>query len=664
MLRGMALGRRVVLPLGLQTMLMVLLGLLLTGPVRRATGLPGSGLDEWLARSRVPALDTVSGWLSQLACTATVVSVTAVVVVALLAGSRGRLGREAAFLGGSVAAQSAVFLLVTACVERSRPAVPAMDAAPPTSSFPSGHTGAALALYGGLAVLFLLLVRSPARVPLAVTALLLPLLVGASRLYRGMHHPTDVLAGLLNGGLVLWIMWRALLADRAPSPTAAGTADGRSGASADRNAAPGVLASAAPLEPGTTDPSDRTDTEAAGPAIPASAAGTADTPGTAGAAGGDPAVVGGGAVVVFHPHLVGPATREALRAVLAEHGFHRPRFAATTVDDPGRGVAAQAVREGAALVVACGGDGTVTACAHALAGSATALAIVPCGTGNVLARNLRLPGDPVQALRTALAARPRRIDLAFAEGDGIVPTCVCAMAGIGLDAAIVAGTGRGLKRRLGWPAYLLPVLRHLRDQRVEIAVTLDDEPVLRRRVQMAVVGNVGSLQAGVRLLPEAEPDDGLLDLVLLHPHGIGGWTAALLGLGMGRPGRRTGDAHGPLEYFRARRITVTADSSAPRELDGEAVPAGRTLTLQVQPAALLIHAPDGVRRRPGSQRTPEQNRAQDRERAHEPTRDRRQEQRMNGAQTPPREQAHAATPPGARSVSGEQPAAPATGRGN
>lgn len=147
------------------------------------------------------------------------IAVAGAAVLALLLGAR--RWREAAFLGGSVAAQSAVFLLVTLCVDRPRPTAPRLDGAPPTSSFPSGHVGAAVALYGALAVLAVLRLRGPLRLPLCALAALLPVLVGFSRLYRGMHHPTDVLAGLVNGGAVLWIMWRAFLSDPRETTVAA-----------------------------------------------------------------------------------------------------------------------------------------------------------------------------------------------------------------------------------------------------------------------------------------------------------------------------------------------------------------------------------------------------------------------------------------------------------
>nr|BFD96142.1 hypothetical protein KitaXyl93_75020 [Kitasatospora sp. Xyl93] len=514
-----------------QTVLMVLVGHAVTHPPLHLWRPEENGLTDRLAAGRGPALDTVTAWLSILAGTGTVVAVAGVAVLALLVGSR-RRWREAAFLGGAVAAQSAVFLLVTLCVDRPRPTAPHLDAAPPTSSFPSGHVGAAVALYGALAVLAASRVRGRLRPLLCVLAALLPVLVAFSRLYRGMHHPTDVLAGLANGGATLWIMWRAFLADRGRSTPPAG---------ADR--------------------------------APAGRA------------------VAGRAVVVHNPVLVDDDTLGRIERVLAEHGWAAPTRTATSVDDPGRGAAADAVAAGADLVVACGGDGTVTACSHALAGTGVALAIAPCGTGNLLARNLGLPSDPARALSDALGGGPRRIDLAVADGDGIPPTVVSAMAGIGLDAATMADTSRGAKDRLGWPAYLPPLVRHLGDRRMRLTVTLDDGRPIHRRAAMAVIGNVGALQGGIRLLPGARPDDGLLDLVLVHPRGLAGWPAAAARLLTGRVA--PGDGTAPFEHFQARRIHLTADRDQPRELDGESLPPGRTLRLSVRPAALLVHTPSG-----------------------------------------------------------------------
>ncbi|WP_329500773.1 diacylglycerol kinase family protein [Kitasatospora herbaricolor] len=522
--------RRIAPPLVGQTILMVLAGLVVTHPPLHLWRPGENTVTDRLAASRVPALDAVTSWLSVLAGTGAVVAVASAAVLVLLLRAS---WREAAFLGGAVAAQSAVFLLVTLCVNRPRPSAPHLDAAPPTSSFPSGHVGAAVALYGALAVLAALRLRGPLRLPLCALAAVLPMLVAAGRLYRGMHHPTDVLAGLVNGVVVLLVMWRAFLADRGPSAAAA----------------------AAPRPPG-----------------------------------------GRAAVVVFNPLLVDVDTLDRIDRVLAEHGWPAPVHAATSAEDPGRGAAAGAVEAGADLVVACGGDGTVTACAHALAGTGVALAIVPCGTGNLLARNLGLPSDPARALAEALGGEPRRIDLAMADGDGIGATVVSAMAGIGLDAATMADTRRSAKDRYGWPAYLPPLVRHLRDRRMRLTITLDEAPPVHRRAAMAVVGNVGALQGGIRLLPDARPDDGVLDLVLVHPRGLTGWPEAAARLLTGRVGGGSADRAAPFEHFRARRILITADRDQPRELDGESLPAGRTLRLAVRPAALLVHLPPAAER--------------------------------------------------------------------
>ena len=118
--------------------------------------------------------------------------------------------REPLFLCAAVTAQALVFLLTTLAIDRRRPAVEHMDVSPPTSSFPSGHTSAAVALYVGIAVLMALRARSTgAKVAWWTLLLMVPLGVALTRMYRGMHHPSDVVASFVNGGTCVAIMARA-----------------------------------------------------------------------------------------------------------------------------------------------------------------------------------------------------------------------------------------------------------------------------------------------------------------------------------------------------------------------------------------------------------------------------------------------------------------------
>ena len=546
-------GRRYALSLPALPVLLVAAGLVLAVP---ATGRPAAedGVNRMLAAHRGPLADSVSSWFSGLAATSSVVTVTALCVLALLLAPKRPRWWDAAFLGGAVAVQALVFLLVTICVERPRPDVVRLDGAPPTSSFPSGHTGAALALYGGLAVLAYLRLRRPWRVPVAAALLLLPVLVGLSRLYRGMHHPTDVVAALLNGSVVLVVAARFCLVGREPA----------------RAAAPGVAG---------------TGTARAGDDGPAAVAGAEEQ---------RPGAPGGTVVVVVNPLVTDRATREIVRQALERSGYPDPVFTETTADDSGGRATARAVRDGATLVVACGGDGTVTACAGALSDTSVPLLVAPCGTGNLLARNLGLPKDVGRALEEGLAAEPWAADLVLARGDGMPDTYVTAMAGAGLDADIMAGADRRLKNLIGWPAYGVAALRHLRAPRLRLTVVPDDAAPLQRRARMVVAGNVGAIQGGLRLLPAARLDDGLLDLVLFDPRGPVDWLRALRLLALGAAGSTTGPAglpRRPLEYLQARSAELTFDRPVRRELDGEPVTAGRTLRLETHPGALLLRAP-------------------------------------------------------------------------
>lgn len=254
----------------------------------------------------------------------------------------------------------------------------------------------------------------------------------------------------------------------------------------------------------------------------------------------------------------------------------------TTPADPGQGLATDAVRDGARLVVACGGDGTVMACAGALAGTGVPLALLPAGTGNLLAHNLGLPVAPADALEVVVRGVERTLDVGRVEGGG----CFTVMAGMGFDAAMMQGAPTRLKRRLGWAAYAVSGLRRLRDRRMRLWLTLDDDPPRRLRARTVLVGNVGALRGGVALLPGARPDDGWLDVLVLAPRTLRDWVGVATHVL-----RRRRDGNGHVSRHRARRVRVEADRPEPRQLDGDPLAPGRRLDVRVDPGALLVRVP-------------------------------------------------------------------------
>ncbi|MET7709105.1 phosphatase PAP2 family protein [Micromonospora sp. NPDC005413] len=203
--------RRVLLPVSLLLGVMVLLGVLVTRVLARTW--PFTVED---AVNREFAADRSGGWNDVSLVFSTLASTQMIVVVTVLVALALRLWlkrwREPLFLCAAVTAQALVFLLTTLAIDRRRPAVEHMDVSPPTSSFPSGHTSAAVALYVGIAVLMALRVRSTgAKVAWWTLLLMVPLGVALTRMYRGMHHPSDVVASFLNGGTCVAIMARAVL---------------------------------------------------------------------------------------------------------------------------------------------------------------------------------------------------------------------------------------------------------------------------------------------------------------------------------------------------------------------------------------------------------------------------------------------------------------------
>ena len=171
----------------------LLTGVLLDGPL----GAWDRGAVDWLVERRAGWLDAVSTVGSSLADTITIVGVASVVASVLLVR---RWAQGAVLLATALFTEVAVFLSLTLLVPRDRPAVPKLDHVPPTSSFPSGHVAASIALFVCLGLICRARIRSPLLCRLTWTlALVVPVVVAWARMYRGMHHPTDVLAGGLLG---------------------------------------------------------------------------------------------------------------------------------------------------------------------------------------------------------------------------------------------------------------------------------------------------------------------------------------------------------------------------------------------------------------------------------------------------------------------------------
>lgn len=207
-------------PAALLTAGMVLLGLLVAHVLAHSwVGTADAAADRRLVGIRTPTLNTVTAVLTALASTPVVIGLTAAAAV----GFRVACGRwrESVYVVLCAGGETAIFLLTTLAVDRNRPPVPHLDVAPPTSSFPSGHTAAATCFYGSIAAVAVARHWRPVlRGALVAIAMLLPVLVGVSRLYRGMHFPTDVLAGLLLGAA-----WLATVTRRyPPSPAGRGRA--------------------------------------------------------------------------------------------------------------------------------------------------------------------------------------------------------------------------------------------------------------------------------------------------------------------------------------------------------------------------------------------------------------------------------------------------------
>ncbi|WP_246004780.1 diacylglycerol kinase family protein [Nocardioides marmorisolisilvae] len=432
----------------------------------------------------------------------------------------------------TVAVMAATALVTTGVKYLIGAGRPGWDNPPSTlvdRSFPSGHASGIAAAAGVSIVLAMMLIRRRGlRRLVTVAALVVALLVGADRIFLGRFTLSDVVAGYLLGLTV--VLLGLILFD--PRPRSIGLS-----------------------------------TEPFPEAIPS----------------GNRRVAG-----ILNPIKVDdPAGFRAMVDKMAEEsGWAGVTWWDTTVEDTGYSMAHEAAVSGADLVIAIGGDGTIRAVCEELAGTGVPVGIVPAGTGNLLARNLSIPLYLRAAVDVALNGQDRAIDMVRVSGDEMEDATFLVMAGMGFDAAIMEGVNEDFKKKVGWLAYVWSALKALMFPAIRVEVSVDGGEFTKHRARTVVIGNVGHLQAGMPLIPDAAIDDGQLDVVLLYPRRFLSWLPLAARVLTKNP--RTDDT---ITRMRGRQVVVRTPAAAPRQLDGDLIEPGKELRAECDHGRLLVRVP-------------------------------------------------------------------------
>ena len=505
------------------------LGALVTNlVVGHSLGHGDADVARWFADRRTPTWSDLSLVGSYVAETVTVFAVAGVAVVIL---AWHRCWPQFALIVVTLLVEAGVYLVATYFVSRNRPAVPRLEHLINSDSFPSGHTAASVALYGSLAIVVWSLTRKALwrRIFLAL-AVVAPIVVATSRVYRGMHNVTDVMSGaLLGAGCV----------------------------------AVGYVAVRAGMESAHERRIER----------------AADPDGLR----LEEAVLMTSVAVVAHAgKTLGDGLSE-LRRVLADAGVGDPIWYEVSKSKYAPKCVQRALGDGADLLLRVGrrrhGPALHRRGRRRRPSRWRSCLRVPatCSPATSASRSTCRPRST-----SALHGARRTIDVGRVNGERFA-----VMAGTGLDALMIRDADRALKGRFGRAAYVWTGAKHLRLRPFRAKIDVDGARWFDGATGCVLVGNVRKVFGGIEAFDDASPEDGRLELGVVTAKGIAQWTRALVRTAVG-----SADQSKFVRTTKARKIRVKLDRKMPYELDGgDEKPVDR-LKIRVEPAAITVCVPE------------------------------------------------------------------------
>lgn len=259
-----------------------------------------------------------------------------------------------------------------------------------------------------------------------------------------------------------------------------------------------------------------------------------------------------------------------------DKGLFAPSIRFTEYAGHATQLAADAVGEGADIVVAVGGDGTINEVARSLVHTDTSLGIIPCGSGNGLARHLHIPLSVNSALHIINTCEIHRLDYGLCDGRPFFCTC-----GVGFDAFISEKFANRGKR--GPISYAEIMLKEGLRYKPELYVIEDEETKLRYKAYVITCANASQYGNNCYIAPHASMKDGLMDVTMISPFGVIGAPGIVIGMFS-----KTLPRNSKVKTFKTRKILITRDQEGPYHCDGDPYKGGKQIEIEIVPKALNI----------------------------------------------------------------------------